>query len=123
MNATRHWIIGVSFAAALGVLVQPAQAEDFPSHPVRIITDSAPGSAIDVPVRIIAEGLSRIWGQQAVVISQPGAGGAIAARAAATALSTSTASASATSAQTVSVEGSIEGIARPEWGRVHSPPI
>src|SRR3984893_18510497 len=42
-------------------------------------------SAIDVPMRIIAEALSRVWGQQAVVINQPGAGGAIAARAAASA--------------------------------------
>ncbi|MGB7038630.1 MAG: tripartite tricarboxylate transporter substrate-binding protein, partial [Xanthobacteraceae bacterium] len=58
----------------------PAHAQDFPTHPVRIITDSAPGSAIDVPVRIIADGLSKIWGQQAVVINQPGAGGAIAVR-------------------------------------------
>jgi tripartite-type tricarboxylate transporter receptor subunit TctC len=49
------------------------------------MTDSAPGSAIDVPVRLIAEGLSRIWGQQAVVVNQPGAGGAIAARSATTA--------------------------------------
>jgi tripartite-type tricarboxylate transporter receptor subunit TctC len=80
MIAGRHWIIGASLAAALGTHTLPAQAEDFPSHPVRIITDSAPGSAIDVPVRIIAEGLSRIWGQQAVVINQPGAGGAIAVR-------------------------------------------
>jgi tripartite-type tricarboxylate transporter receptor subunit TctC len=80
MNAGRHWIISASVAAALSALAVPAQAEDFPSHPVRIITDSAPGSAIDVPVRIIAEGLSRIWGQQAVVINQPGAGGAIAVR-------------------------------------------
>ncbi|HEX4410078.1 MAG TPA: tripartite tricarboxylate transporter substrate-binding protein [Xanthobacteraceae bacterium] len=62
-----------------------ARAQDYPNHPVRIITDSAPGSAIDVPVRIVSEGLSRVWGQQAVVINQPGAGGAIAARAAATA--------------------------------------
>jgi tripartite-type tricarboxylate transporter receptor subunit TctC len=80
MNKGSHWIIRVSFAAVLGALALPAQAEDFPNHPVRIITDSAPGSAIDVPVRIIAEGLSRIWGQQAVVINQPGAGGAIAVR-------------------------------------------
>lgn len=58
-----------------------ARAEDYPSRPVRFITDSAPGSAIDVPVRIIAEGLSRIWGQQVVIMNQPGAGGAIAARA------------------------------------------
>ena len=76
-------------ATMLGFLaigaVLPAQAEDFPGHPVRIITDGAPGSAIDVPVRIIADALSRVWGQQAVVINQPGAGGAIAARTAATA--------------------------------------
>jgi tripartite-type tricarboxylate transporter receptor subunit TctC len=62
-----------------------ARAEDYSSRPVRLITDSAPGSAIDVPVRLIAEGLSRIWGQQAVVVNQPGAGGAIAARSATTA--------------------------------------
>jgi len=71
--------------ALLPLLTGFARAEDFPTHPVRIITDGAPGSAIDVPVRIIAEGLSRIWGQQAVVMNQPGAGGAIAARTAATA--------------------------------------
>ena len=62
-----------------------ARAEDYPSRPVRLITDSVPGSAIDVPVRLIAEGLSRIWGQQAVVVNQPGAGGAIEARSATTA--------------------------------------
>jgi len=61
----------------------PARAQDYPAHPVRLISDSAPGSAIDVTMRIIAESLSRVWGQQAVLINQPGAGGAIAARAAA----------------------------------------
>jgi tripartite-type tricarboxylate transporter receptor subunit TctC len=70
--------------ALIGVLPN-ARAEDYPSRPVRLITDSAPGSAIDVPVRLIAEGLSRIWGQQAVVVNQPGAGGAIAAHSVATA--------------------------------------
>src|SRR3974377_775664 len=72
------------FTALIGFL-SGARAEDYPNRPVRLITDSAPGSAIDVPVRLIAEGLSRIWGQQAVVVSQPGLGGAIAARSAATA--------------------------------------
>jgi tripartite-type tricarboxylate transporter receptor subunit TctC len=71
------------FTALIGFA---ASAQDFPNRPVRLITDSAPGSAIDVPVRLIAEGLSRIWGQQAVVVNQPGAGGAIAARSAATAV-------------------------------------
>src|SRR6201998_4377468 len=63
----------------------PAQAQNYPAHPVRLISDSAPGSAIDVAMRIIAERLSTVWGEQAVVINQPGAGGAIAAHAAAAA--------------------------------------
>ena len=45
---------------ALTGFLSVARAEDYPSRPVRIVTDSAPGSAIDVPVRLIAEGLSRI---------------------------------------------------------------
>src|SRR6516165_12378132 len=72
------------FTALIGFL-SGARVEDYPNRPVRFVTDSAPGSAIDVPVRLIAEGLSRIWSEQAVVVNQPGAGGAIAARSAATA--------------------------------------
>jgi len=60
-----------------------AQAQDYLSRPVRIITDSAPGSAIDVILRIVDERLTQIWGQQVVPVNQPGAGGSIAARAAA----------------------------------------
>jgi tripartite-type tricarboxylate transporter receptor subunit TctC len=62
-----------------------AQAQSYPTHPVRLISDSAAGSAVDVSLRIIANGLTRMWGQQAAVINQPGAGGAIAAHAAAAA--------------------------------------
>lgn len=86
MNACRPWTIGaLALLPMLGIFALPARAQDYPTHPVRIITNSAPGSAVDVPVRIIADGLSKIWGQQAVVINQPGAGGAIAVRAAETA--------------------------------------
>jgi tripartite-type tricarboxylate transporter receptor subunit TctC len=94
MRAYRRWL----FAALLCALPSPAsvvivdgaaraQSLDYPNHPVRFITDSAAGSAIDVPMRIIADGLSRVWGQQAVIINQPGGGGAIAAHAAASAIS------------------------------------
>jgi tripartite-type tricarboxylate transporter receptor subunit TctC len=62
-----------------------AHAQKYPTHPVRLISDSAPGSAIDVTMRIIAARLSTVWGEQAVVVNQPGAGGAIAAHAAAAA--------------------------------------
>jgi tripartite-type tricarboxylate transporter receptor subunit TctC len=81
MRPLERWLIATPLALAFVLAGNAARAQDFPSHPVRLITDSAAGSAIDVPIRVIAEGLSRIWGQQAVVVNQPGAGGAIAAHA------------------------------------------
>ena len=64
---------------------RPRCAQDYPTRPVRIITDSAPGSAVDVILRVVADRLTRIWGQQVLPVNQPGGGGAIAARAAASA--------------------------------------
>ena len=72
-------------ALAVVVSVSVTHADDFPNRPVKLISDSAPGSAIDVTMRIIADGLSHTLGQQAVLINQPGAGGAIAVHAASTA--------------------------------------
>jgi tripartite-type tricarboxylate transporter receptor subunit TctC len=85
MTAHRNSTLASLWLLALSSLVgTPAAAQDFPTRPVRIITDSAPGSAIDVILRIIADRLTQIWGQQAVPVNQPGAGGSIAVRAAAT---------------------------------------
>ena len=60
-----------------------AQTEPYPTKPVRLIGDSAAGSATDTSARILADKLSAIWGQQVLVINQPGAGGGISARIAA----------------------------------------
>jgi len=86
MHRQRRPLVGVAVAFLLLLTALPARAQDYPTHPVRMISDSAPGSAIDVAMRIIADSLGRSWGQQAVLINQPGAGGAIAARAAASAV-------------------------------------
>lgn len=67
-------------ALALGA---PAQAQDFPSKPVTFITPAAAGNSPDVVGRLVAEKLSQMWKQQAVIINRPGAGGLIAAQAAA----------------------------------------
>jgi tripartite-type tricarboxylate transporter receptor subunit TctC len=68
-------------AAATFALCASVQAQGtYPDKPVRIIVDSAPGSATDVAVRLMAERLTAIWGQQAVVDNRPGGGGSIAAR-------------------------------------------
>ena len=79
--------LAVSCAASVLIAVGTAAtlAEVFPQRPVKIIVQTAAGSSIDVAARILAENLSRKWGQQAYVVNQPGAGGAIATRAAASA--------------------------------------
>jgi tripartite-type tricarboxylate transporter receptor subunit TctC len=60
-----------------------AQADKYPAKPVTIISDAAAGSAPDVAVRLVADGLTKMWGQQVIVLNKPGANGSIAARAAA----------------------------------------
>jgi tripartite-type tricarboxylate transporter receptor subunit TctC len=60
----------------------PAQADDYPNKPVRIVSDSAPGSAIDVTFRTVMDRLGTVLGQQIVPVDEPGASGAIAAHAA-----------------------------------------
>src|SRR5215469_1205104 len=72
------WLLALSAS-----LAATAQAEDYPTRPVKIISDSAPGSAVDVTLRLVADRLGHIWGQQVLPVNQPGAGGVISARVAA----------------------------------------
>jgi tripartite-type tricarboxylate transporter receptor subunit TctC len=72
----------ISALAAVVALGTTSQAQTYPDRPVKIINDSAPGSATDTAARLTAERLSAIWGQQVVVENRPGAGGSIAVRAA-----------------------------------------
>jgi tripartite-type tricarboxylate transporter receptor subunit TctC len=70
-------------AAATLALCATAQAQsDYPNKPVRMINDSAAGSATDTAARLTAERLSAVWGQQVIVENKPGAGGSLAVRAA-----------------------------------------
>ena len=74
-----HWLA----IAALGLLVAAGEADaqsDYPNKPVRIVVDSAAGSANDATSRILADKLSRMWGQQVLTLNHPGAGGGISAR-------------------------------------------
>ncbi|MGA8816523.1 MAG: tripartite tricarboxylate transporter substrate binding protein, partial [Xanthobacteraceae bacterium] len=62
---------GLLKAASVLLLSLPAlaaQAQTYPSKPVTIIADSAPGASPDVAARIVADALGKIWGQQAVVV-------------------------------------------------------
>jgi tripartite-type tricarboxylate transporter receptor subunit TctC len=60
---------------AAGTVAAPAQ--NFPNAPVKLIVTTGAGGAPDVIARIVAEGLSRHWGQQVFVTNHPGAAGSI----------------------------------------------
>jgi tripartite-type tricarboxylate transporter receptor subunit TctC len=82
MHSTRRCVIAaILVLGGVGGIATAARAQDYPTRPVRFISDSAPGSAIDVTMRVIVDGISRVWGGNAVLINQPGAGGAIGVRA------------------------------------------
>ena len=72
----------LALAAVIAANAAPARADDYPNKPIRIISDSAPGSAVDVTFRIIMDRVGKELGQQIVPVDQPGASGAIAAHAA-----------------------------------------
>jgi len=62
-------------ATALPAFSRIAPAQAYPSRPVRLIVNLAPGGGLDFMSRIIGEYLSRSIGQQIIIENKPGAGG------------------------------------------------
>ena len=58
-------------------LTAAAQAQAFPSKPVRIVVPFTAGSATDTLARSVGQKLNDAWGQSVVVDNRPGAGGTI----------------------------------------------
>ena len=67
-----------NIAWLLLVVALSAQAQDWPTKPVRWLVPFAPGGPADVVTRIVAAALQERTGQPNVVENQPGAGGNIA---------------------------------------------
>ena len=63
-------IVGASQAAA-----QPDPATGYPGRAVRIIVSAPPGGGVDIVARVLADRLTKLWGQPFVVENRPGAGG------------------------------------------------
>src|ERR1041384_3276634 len=59
-------------AVALLAGYAPAQAQSWPTRPVRFIVPFGPGAGADIGARLFADRLSQKWGQAVVVENRPG---------------------------------------------------
>ena len=65
----------VVLVVALGAL--PAAAQDFPTHPIRIVVGFPPAGGVDLVARLIGQEMARGLGQPVIVENKPGAAGTI----------------------------------------------
>ncbi|MBI2318094.1 MAG: tripartite tricarboxylate transporter substrate binding protein [Betaproteobacteria bacterium] len=66
----------IALAAALAFSLA-AQAQDYPSRPIKIIAPVPPGLGLDTFTRVVADKLREKWGQPVIVENRAGAGGHI----------------------------------------------
>ncbi|HEY8359754.1 MAG TPA: tripartite tricarboxylate transporter substrate binding protein [Ramlibacter sp.] len=74
----RRNFVAVLVASALAApWLAQAQAQDFPSRPVKLVVPFGPGTTTDIVSRVFAEALARPLGQPVIVENRAGAGGNI----------------------------------------------
>ena len=67
-------VFGCLIASAVSVA-----ADNFPTHPVRLVVGFAPGGGADNAARNVAQKLNEAWSQSIIVAKRAGAGGNVAA--------------------------------------------
>jgi tripartite-type tricarboxylate transporter receptor subunit TctC len=72
-GATKMKIMALTLALA-AFAAATAHADDYPSRPVKIVVPFPAGGTADIVPRIVAEWLSRKWGQPVVIENRTGAG-------------------------------------------------
>lgn len=68
---------GLSLALLTAMTCAPVRADPYPSKPVRIIVPYGAGGIADVTMRLVAQDLSKRFGQQFFIENRPGAGGVV----------------------------------------------
>lgn len=70
-----------ALATALVMLAStatPSTAQNWPQRPVKFLVTLGAGSGTDIGTRLIADGLTKRWGQPVVVENRPGGDGLVA---------------------------------------------
>jgi tripartite-type tricarboxylate transporter receptor subunit TctC len=79
MTSLKACVLGIVAAVSL-LMSPPAQAQDWPSKPVKVVVPFAAGGAADRLGRMAADHLSKAFRQQFYIENRVGAGGAVASR-------------------------------------------
>ena len=67
----------LAVAAAPTLFVSQARSQSYPTKPVRIIVPFPAGQSTDILARVMADQLTKAFGQQVIVENKPGAAGSI----------------------------------------------
>jgi tripartite-type tricarboxylate transporter receptor subunit TctC len=80
IDRIQRWLRGLAVgAAAIGALCAgPAGAQGYPSKPIEMSVPFAAGGGTDVVARLLAGEMTKMLGQQVVVVNRVGAGGTLA---------------------------------------------
>ena len=81
-GCVRRGLAVIACALASVLVTASSRAQDYPTRPVRIIVPFPAGGTADVMPRIVADWLSRKWGQPVLIENKTGAAGNIGAEAA-----------------------------------------
>ena len=77
-HPSRRGAMRVLAAVSLASAAWAAQADTFPSRPIKFVVPYPPGGASDVTARLIADKLGPMLGQPVIVDNRPGANGIVA---------------------------------------------
>ena len=78
---TNRLLASVCAALSIVALVPLAQAQSYPTKPIKVYVGYAPGGAVDIVARTVGQKISTGLGQPIIVENKPGAGTNIAVRA------------------------------------------
>src|SRR6516165_7179706 len=74
-------VTAAALAAAAQAFAQDDATRRYPNRTVKIIVSAPPGGGLDIAARVIADRLTKMWGQPFVVENRPGASGNLGAEA------------------------------------------